>query len=141
MFDIYQDEIIKKIGTIVNTKAYAGELNNPQDGLFLQQNLPCVFVDFIEDDTSDVHTSKVVFSLYIVHISYSKNELNRAKVKKELFTLLKDIYKAIAFKPILDSKPIRLTKLKKIFDAVAKGGYLTVYKKDIHIDIPNPLLK
>jgi hypothetical protein len=40
-------------------------------------------------------------------------------------------------KPIIDSTPIQLKKLSKIYDAVSANGYLTIYKRDLTFVIPN----
>ena len=141
MYQKYQDGLIAAIKKAnVNAEEYAGELEKPQEGNFKKSGLPIVYIDFVEDDTSKPTIIDIHFSLYIVHISFSKNKDVRSDTKKEMLDLLKDVYKSIAFKPIEDSEMVVMGKLKKIYDASAAGGYLTVYKKSISMKIPNPIL-
>lgn len=142
MYKKYQDGLIQAIknNTDINAQDYFGELERPEEGAFAKGALPAVYIDFVEDDTSNPSTIEIFFSLYIVHISYSKNTQTRLETKQEIYDLLGSIYNNIAFKSIEDSEPLRLKKLQKIFDAKAAGGYLTVYKKDLSMHIPNPLI-
>ena len=142
MYQKYISSIISTINTYTSANAmeYFGELENPNEGKFLKGSLPVVYIDFIEDDTSKPRTIDIELALYIVHISYSKNQKIRTNIKKEIHDLLKEIYKSLAFKTVEDSQPIQLRKLKKIYDASTAGGYVTIYKKDISITIPNPLI-
>jgi len=142
MYQKYQDGLIAAIttDTDINAAKYFGELEKPQEGNFAKAALPMVYVDFVEDDTSNQKIIDIKFSLYIVHMSYSKNRETRSNAKNEIHTVLKEIYKNLAFKTIEDSDPITLAKLQKIFDANAAGGYLTVYRKDVQITLPNPIL-
>ncbi|WP_455756480.1 hypothetical protein [Sulfurimonas sp.] len=142
MYQKYQSGLVETI-TInagIKAKEYFGELENPQDGKFLKGSLPIIYIDFIEDDTSKPRTIDLNFALYIVHASYSKNELTRKDTQNEIHDLLKKVYKHLAFQSIEDSEPIELKKLKKIYDANAANAYVTVYKKDISMSIPNPIL-
>lgn len=142
MYSKYQEAIIETIKnhTNVNVEAYFGELENPNEGKFLKGSLPIIYIDFIEDDTSKPRTIDIEFALYIVHMSYSKNKQIRINAKDEIHDLLKKVYKSLAFKSVENSQSIELKKLRKIYDASAAGGYLSIYKKDISMQIPNPIL-
>lgn len=142
MYSRYQEALINAIKkeTDINVQTYFGELENPQEGKFLKGSLPIIYIDFISDDTSSPRTIDIEFALYIVHMSYSKNKQTRKNTKNEILDLLKKVYKSLAFKSIENSKPIEMKKLTKIYDASASGGYLSVYKKDLSMQIPNPIL-
>ncbi|MCX6076426.1 MAG: hypothetical protein NTW78_05995 [Campylobacterales bacterium] len=142
MYQKYHDRLITAItaNTTINAEKYFGELEKPEEGNFLKASLPIVYIDFIQDDTSKPRTIDIDFSLYIVHMSYSKNKTIRTNTQAEIHDVLKEIYKQLAFKSIEDSQPLELKKLRKIFDANAAGGYLTVYQKEISMTIPNPIL-
>ncbi len=142
MYQKYHDALLSLINTKTTARAqkYFGELENPQEGNFAKGSLPIVYIDFVEDDTSKANTIDIVFSLYIVHISYSKNTTLRENSNNEIHDLLKDIYKNLAFKSVEGSQPIEMKRLQKIYDATAAGGYLSVYKKDISITIKNPII-
>jgi hypothetical protein len=144
MYKKYQDELIKLLKDNlegVGVKEYFGELDNPNEGKFLTNSIPCIYVDFVGDDTTNGIYHNLYFSLYLLNISFSKNEINKAKSKEDVLTLLADLYECIAYKKVIDSKPIILKKLRKIFDSATNKGYLTVYTKELIMDIPNPLLK
>jgi hypothetical protein len=142
MYQKYHDSLVHMLST--NTSAacekYFGELRTPESGDFAKGSLPIIYIDFIQDDTSKARIIDIEFSLYIVHMSYSKNKLTRAAAQNEVHALLKEIYKCLSFQCIEDSQPIELKKLKKIFDANAAGGYLSVYQKELFMSIPNPIL-
>ena len=142
MYKRYHDGLITTITTNTNVtvEKYFGELEKPEDGNFAKGDLPIVYIDFIEDDTSKANTIDIGFSLYIVHMAYSKNKITRENTHNEIHDLLQEIYKSLSFKSIEGSDPVEMKKLQKIFDASAAGGYLTVYKKDISITIQNPIL-
>lgn len=144
MYENYKDELIKLLQdnlADVSIKEYFGELDNPSEGKFLTNSLPCIYVDFVGDDTTNGMYHNLYFSLYLLNISFSKNEINKAKSRGDVLTLLNNLYKGIAYKSVIDSKPIILGKLRKIFDSTSTKGYLTVFAKELTIDIPNPLLK
>lgn len=142
MYQKYHDGLITAVttNTTINAEKYFGELEKPEEGNFLKGSLPIVYIDFIQDDTTKPRTIDIDFSLYIVHMSYSKNKTIRTNTQTEIHDVLKEIYKHLAFKSIEDSEPLELKKLRKIFDANAAGGYLTVYQKEISMTIPNPIL-
>ena len=137
-----QEAIINVINNIdgVTAEEYAGELENPKDNRLNKAALPIVYIDFVEDDTSNPNHIDLFFSMYIVHISFSKNKENRKNVKIELDALLNEIYENIAFKSLVNSEPIELGKLKKIYDANAAGGYMTVFRKSVSMRVPNPII-
>ncbi|NOQ31513.1 MAG: hypothetical protein GQ570_10350 [Helicobacteraceae bacterium] len=145
MYQKYQDGLINAINAIttvaIKAEQYFGELEKPQEGNFLKGSLPIIYIDFIQDDTSKPTTIDIEFSLYIVHIAYSKNKATRITARTEIHELLKAVYKQLAFKPIEDSEPIEFKKLRKIYDASTAGGYVTIYQKEILLSVPNPILK
>ena len=140
MYKKYHDGLLTAIRTNITAEKYFGELENPEKGNFAKGDLPIVYIDFIEDDTSKPNTIDLVFSLYIVHMAYSKHKTTRENTQNEIHDLLKNIYKELSFKSIEDSEPIEMKKLQKIYDASAAGGYLSVYKKDISMTIKNPII-
>lgn len=142
MYREYQDALIAKIKNNINSNVqpYAGELERLNAGEFVKSSLPIIYIDFVEDDTSQYKTVDLYFSFYIVHMSFSNNKDTQMNTKNELFDLLQNLYKSLFHELIRESDPIRLLRLKKIFDANISGGYLTVYQKDIKMTIPNPIL-
>ena len=137
MSKLYEKALIEKLQDIATTQKYYGELEHPTSAQFVQNDLPLIYVDFLEEKPmGNLHT-ELTYSLYIVHLSYSKHKSTRTQKHYELYDLNTDIRKALFCKSILDSKPISLSKLSKIYDAVSPHGYLTVYKRDLTFEIKN----
>lgn len=142
MYAKYHQSLLDIINTTPNIKAdkYFGELSELEKGNFIKNGLPIIYIDFVGDDFPNTKDIDITFSLYIVHMSFSKNKITREKTNNEIHDVLQKIYKLFSFKSIFGSDPIKLEKLQKIFDATAAGGYLTIYKKDLSIRIKNPIL-
>jgi phage gp37-like protein len=133
----YEKSLIDRLKNIATVQKYYGELEHPSTAQFIQNDLPLIYVDFLGEDTNNNFTIELKFSLYIVHLSYSKHKDNRTKKHYELYDLITDIRESLFQKSILDSSPILLKKLSKIYDAVGANGYLTIYKRDLTFIIPN----
>jgi len=137
MSKLHELELIDRLKDIATTQKYYGELEHPSTAQFLQNDLPLIYVDFLGEDTIDSFTLELKYSLYIVHLSYSKHKSTRTKKHYELYDLNADIRKELFMTSILDSQPLSLKKLSKIYDAVSANGYLTIYKRDLSFSIPN----
>jgi len=135
----YEESLIDELKEIATVKKYYGELEHPTTAKFIQNDLPLIYVDFLGEDTNKDFTLSLQFSLYIVHIAYSKHTHTRTKKHYELYDLITDIRKKLFMKTILDSDYIQLKKLSKIYDAVSANGYLTIYKRDLIFTIPNSI--
>ncbi len=133
----YEAKLLELLNKITTTQKYYGELEHPTSAQFIQNDLPLIYVDFLGEDTKTNYTCELTFSLYIVHLSYSKHKSNRTKKHSELYDLNDDIRKTLFMQSILESSPITLKKLSKIYDAVSANGYLTIYKRDLTFIIPN----
>lgn len=133
----YELALIDSLKDIATVQKYYGELEHPTTAQFLQNDLPLIYVDFLGEETNSNFTIELTYSLYIVHLSYSKHQSNRTKKHYELYDLNADIRKELFMKSIIDSTPIQLKKLSKIYDAVSANGYLTIYKRDLTFVIPN----
>lgn len=141
MFNKYHEWLIDTMNANnVKAQRYFGELADPEKGNFDKGSLPLVYVDFVGDDFPNAKDIDIKFSLYIVHMSYSKNKATRTNMQNEIHDLLQNIYKAFTRQSVYGSNPINIGKLQKIFDSTAASGYLTVYTKDITITIKNPIL-
>ncbi len=135
MYKEFEDALIKKLANVVTTKRYLGEIRDMNNPKISTSDLPIVYVDFVEDKPSAVIKHEVFFNLYIVHVVYSKNPTQRANANNNLFDLIENIDKTINSQSLANSSDINLLNLKKIFDASAAGGYITIYRRLISAEL------
>lgn len=110
-----------------NVKSYFGEFDKPDTAEVLKTFLPCVMVDFVESKPNDLFREDATFSLYLVHLAYSKQEDTRKSKDYALLDFIKNVKNALHVKSIAESEPINVTRIKKIFDAAKGQSYMTVY--------------
>lgn len=121
----------------LNSKKYFGELENPKTYNFKVNEMPLIFIDFVGDKPVDLIRKEYSFNLYISHISFSKNEKTRTSKHHAIYDLLKEIDNKLSMKSFANSEPIKIGKSKKIYDAVVKAGYLTVFTKELSVILNN----
>lgn len=149
MLEVVEKEIIKTLNEAdIFTKKYFGELKNPKAFKENLNHLPLVFIDFVNSKPINLLQSEATYSLYEVHVAFSKNETTRSKKHYELYDLQKTIKNKLKNKVItkdiennisLHSEPIKIGKLEKIYDSIFKNGYLTVFKQEFTIIIKEEL--
>lgn len=127
----------------INTDKYYGELQDPKQFKVNDSELPKVYVDYIGDKPVNPSMSDHKFNIYCVHISFSKNEKTRTQKHKTLYDLFEEIDKVLKLNQFPIDTPaegeeheeysdaVQIGKTEKIFDAVTKSGYLTVYRREI----------
>jgi hypothetical protein len=131
MIEAFEDAIINVLNhNELKSKKYYGELINPKNFQFNQNELPMIYVDYIGDKPNDMLRKDYKFNLYITHISYSKNEKTRQQKHQDIYAILKEIDTRLSLVSFCGSEPIKMGKTEKIFDAVINNGYLTVYKRE-----------
>ena len=135
MYKEFENALIEKLSEVVPTKRYLGEISNMSNPKISTADLPLVYVDFVEDKPSAVIKHEVFFNLYIVHVVFSKHTEQRKKANDNLFDLIENIDKAINTQSLANSSDIKLLNLKKIFDASAAGGYITIYQRLISTEL------
>lgn len=113
----------------LHTKKYFGELIDPRNFQFKEGDLPLILIDYLGDEPETNFTNKYSFNLYVAHISYSNNEKTRGLKHQEIYELLNQVNNNLDQKSFDGSNPIQIGKSEKIFDSMAKQGYLTVYLK------------
>lgn len=118
-----------------NVKSYFGEFDKPDTAEVLKTFLPCVMVDFVESIPDGLFREDVTFSLYLVHLAYSKQEETRKGKDYALLDFIKDVKDALHVKSIGGNEPINVTKIKKIFDAAKGQSYMTVYLMSFHVTL------
>jgi hypothetical protein len=134
----FETALIKVLNNIATTNKYFGEFVNIEDGNYLTNELPAIYVDFVGSSVEMLSTS-VTYNIYIVHISYSKSPKTRQKKHEEIYELLQKISEALHYKSLADSNIIIIKLTKKIFDAKAKNGYLTVFNTEISTELENTI--
>jgi hypothetical protein len=122
-----------------NTKDYFGEFTNPSDAKLLKTFLPGIMVDFVESKPDGRSRDNVTFSLYIVHATYSKQEILRTQTDSTLLDYLHRIRRTLMMKSIGGCDPIVVVKIKKIFDDAKDSTYLTVYQMVINTTLYDPI--
>jgi hypothetical protein len=118
-----------------NVKSYFGEFDKPDTAEVLKTFLPCVMVDFVESTPDGLFREEATFSLYLVHLAYSKQEETRKGKDYALLDFIKDVKDALHVKSIEDNEPINVTKIKKIFDAAKGQSYMTVYLMSFNVTL------
>jgi len=111
-----------------NVKDYFGEFTRPSDAKIFKTFLPGIMVDFVESSPQSQYRDEVTFSLYVVHATYSKQEAVRTQGDISLLEFIHAIREAIFLTSLDGSDPIRIKRIKKIFDDAKEGMYLTVYQ-------------
>ena len=138
MIDGFETKVIETLNKDdLKATKYYGELINPKSFQYNQQDLPIIFVDYIGDKPVDTLRKDYKFNLYIAHISYSVNKKTRKQKHQEIYSLLKDIDERLALESFNGSEPIKIGKTEKIYDALTKDGYLTVYKREFTAILDN----
>ncbi len=128
-----QDLLISSLQEKTDAKKvdyYFGELsdyNKPDLGV---DDLPIVLVDFKGDKESNI-TTQLLFNLYIVNISFSKNKKIKKDAHLALYKLLDQIDTTLFNLDI----PCKVRASKKIFDAKIEKGYLVIFTKDVSVQI------
>ncbi len=131
MLDKFEDAVKAILDTEeTNAVKYFGELSNPSKAKIDINKLPLIYIDYTGDKPINVIKKEHSFSLYITHISFSKNQNSRIKKHYELYELLSIIDEKLNLQSFVNSEPIRIGKTQKIYDQVTENGYLTVFKKD-----------
>lgn len=125
---------IKAVEGVEESRRYAGELDNPKEAKIADGDIPLVLVDFVEDDPI-AGGVRAKWNLYIVHIAYSKSDAVRSATAYDLLDLRKNIRRSLKKKSIATSGPIKMKKMRKLFDARAAKGYLTCYVQTIEVDL------
>lgn len=110
-----------------NVKSYFGEFDKPDTAEVLKTFLPCVMVDYVESKPDGLFREEAMFSLYLVHLAFSKQEDTRKSKDYALLDFIKDVKTALHIKSVDGSEPINVTRIKKIFDAAKGSSYMTVY--------------
>ena len=113
----------------INCSKYFGLFSNPQKVSIDLNNTPIVFIDYVGSKPKDRIKETHEFYLYIAHLSYSQNKINRATKQYELYDLLSNIKKALNLKTFNNSEPITWGSKSKIFDSATDKGYLTVFNQ------------
>lgn len=132
MYSEFQKTLKDALNQVVPTKVYKGELKDPKSSSFVPKKLPCIYIDFVEEQPFNDIAYEVSFHLYIVHASYSLHEKNQEKKEKKLFELIEEINEKINNKNIGNHiDVIKPKKLSKIFDAKSADAYITIYKRTI----------
>jgi len=125
----FQTALIEHLKTAeFNTKDYFGEFTNPSEAKLLKTFLPGIMVDFVDSKPDGLDRDNVTFSLYIVHVTYSKQEIHRTKTDLTLLGFISKIKKTLMRVSLSDSDPIEITRIKKIYDDAKDSAYLTVYQ-------------
>lgn len=138
MINVFETKVIEALNeNELKAHKYYGELINPKNFQFNQQDLPIIYVDYIGDKPIDTLRKEFKFNLYIAHISYSKNKKTRQQKHQEIYSLLKAIDETLDLNSFDNSEPIKMGKTEKIFDAVINEGYLTVYKREFTATLNN----
>ena len=110
-----------------DVRGYFGELSSYDEPLLQADELPIILIDFKGEKELNI-TTELSFNIYVVNISFSKNQNIRGQEIYKLYELLEQIDKAL-----FDSQEhsIKVHQTKKIFDAKTQKGYLTIFAKDI----------
>jgi len=125
----FQTALIEHLNTAeFKTKDYFGEFTRPSEAKLLKTFLPGIMVDFVESKPDGLNRDNVTFSLYIVHATYSKQEIHRTQTDVTLLDFINQIKKALMRVSLSDSDPIEITRIKKIYDDAKDSAYLTVYQ-------------
>lgn len=133
MVSTFRKEFISLLSQSATTKEYFGELANPKKPLINKNDVPLILVDFTGDQHINIIEKEVFFSLYIIHVSYSKNADNRTEKENKVLDLISKIDDSIQLVELAGYEGIRLKRLQKIYDGVSEVGYLTVYMRNISI--------
>lgn len=129
MIAAFQTALIEHLKTAgFNTKDYFGEFTNPSEAKLLKTFLPGIMVDFVDSKPDGLDRDNVTFSLYIVHVTYSKQEIHRTKTDLTLLGFISKIKKTLMRVSLSGSDPIEITRIKKIYDDAKDSAYLTVYQ-------------
>lgn len=129
-----QNEIIEAISEIddLTVREYLGELIDPSRPQIKDGELPMVLIDYIGDEPINGQSEvRLIFNLYIIHVTQSSAPANRQKSNQSALVLLSLIDKSIS----LETKELALITLgrcKKIFDAASTKGYLSVYMRTLY---------
>lgn len=118
-----------------NVKSYFGEFDKPDTAEVLKTFLPCVMVDYVGSDPEGLFRENAQFSLYLVHLAYSKQEDTRKGKEYALLDFIKDVKDSLMETSIDGSEPITITKIKKIFDAAKGSSYMTVYLMSFNVTL------
>lgn len=110
-----------------NVKSYFGEFDKPDTAEVLKTFLPCVMVDFVESKPDGLFREEATFSLYLVHLAFSKQEDARKNKDYALLDFINNVKTTLHLNSIDGSEPINVTRIKKIFDAAKGTSYMTVY--------------
>lgn len=133
---VFETKVIEALKNIdINCSKYFGEFSNPQKVNIDLNNTPIVFIDYVGSKPNGRIKEKHEFYLYIAHLSFSQNKINRANKQYELYDLLDAIKKALNLKTFNNSEPITWGSKSKIFDAATDKGYLTVFNQSISAEI------
>ncbi len=127
---VFETAVIEALNNIdITCSKYFGEFSNPQTVSLDLNHTPIVFIDYVGSKPIGRVKEKHEFYLYIAHLSYSQNKINRSAKQYELYDLLADIKKALNLKTFNNSEPITWGTKSKIFDAATDKGYLTVFNQ------------
>jgi hypothetical protein len=132
----YEVELKKILSTVAVCETYFGEFSSLSDMKIDAKKMPIIYVDFLGEDPSNSFEVTLEFALYIAHAAFSKNENTRDLKRYEIYDLLKDVNSTLYSKPILDSNPIKVKSSSKILDAKSSNAYITIFKKNIEVVIP-----
>lgn len=132
MIAAFQTALIEHLKTAgFKTKDYFGELSDPSEVKLLKTFLPGIMVDFVDSKPDGLDRDNVTFSLYIVHVTYSKQEIHRTQTDLTLLGFISKIKKTLMRVSLSNSDPIEITRIKKIYDDAKGSAYLTVYQMAI----------
>lgn len=131
----FEKEIIKTLEEQdITVSKYFGELANPDRVQIDIKKLPFIYVDYVGCNI-DKLINKHKFSLYIAHLSFSKNIQTRSKKHYEIYDLLNEVRHKLNFKCFSNSEPIDIKNIDKIYDQTTDLGYLTVFRLDFDVVI------
>lgn len=111
-----------------NTKDYFGEFTRPSEAKFVKSFIPGIMVDFVDSKPDELDREEASFSLYIIHATYSKQEDKRTQTDLSLLDYIWSIRKSIIRQSVGNSEPIKIVRIKKIYDDAKDSAYLTVYQ-------------
>ena len=122
-------KLIETLGSVANCRRYYGELGDMEEPYLKDGELPLILVDFIGDMVDEGR--ELIFHIYFIHLTPSKSA--REQKFKEAISLIEAADKEIVNMRIEGTT--RLKRLRKIFDAATKKGYLSVFTREVGITL------